>query len=99
MITEYRNISITHPDEMKPIEVEGYADSEIALWEEKYPTKKLACILLTLEGDEVSIKARDKQWIRRIRRITGYLSEVDNFSDHKKAELDARKTHVGRLDK
>jgi ribonucleoside-triphosphate reductase len=31
--------------------------------------------------------------IRRIRRITGYLSTVDRFNDAKRAELHDRKTH------
>ncbi|MEG2812843.1 MAG: anaerobic ribonucleoside-triphosphate reductase, partial [Clostridium sp.] len=31
--------------------------------------------------------------IRRIRRITGYLSTVDRFNDAKKAELDLRVKH------
>lgn len=32
--------------------------------------------------------------IRRVRRITGYLSTVDRFNDAKKAELGNRKTHI-----
>ncbi|MCE5207807.1 MAG: anaerobic ribonucleoside-triphosphate reductase [Chloroflexi bacterium] len=32
--------------------------------------------------------------IRRIRRITGYLSTVDHFNDAKKAELNDRKSHM-----
>lgn len=33
--------------------------------------------------------------IRRIRRITGYLSTVDNFNDAKKSELEDRVSHIG----
>ncbi len=32
--------------------------------------------------------------IRRVRRITGYLSTVDRFNDAKKAELSDRKAHI-----
>lgn len=32
--------------------------------------------------------------IRRLRRITGYLSELSNFNEAKKDELAARKAHV-----
>ena len=32
--------------------------------------------------------------IRRVRRITGYLSSVDRFNDAKKAELGDRKAHI-----
>ena len=31
--------------------------------------------------------------IRRIRRITGYLSSIDRFNDAKKAELKDRRPH------
>ena len=34
--------------------------------------------------------------IRRIRRITGYLSTVDRFNDAKRAELKDRVPHLGR---
>ncbi len=37
------------------------------------------------------------QYIRRIRRITGYLSTVDRFNDAKQAELKDRCKHVNRL--
>ncbi|MCW2278588.1 anaerobic ribonucleoside-triphosphate reductase [Heliophilum fasciatum] len=33
--------------------------------------------------------------IERIRRITGYLSKVNNFNDAKKAELEHRVSHAG----
>jgi ribonucleoside-triphosphate reductase len=34
--------------------------------------------------------------IRRVRRITGYLSTVDRFNDAKVAELKARVVHLGK---
>lgn len=38
--------------------------------------------------------ACDSSEIRRIRRITGYLSTLDRFNDAKKAELNDRKSHL-----
>ncbi|WP_227763781.1 anaerobic ribonucleoside-triphosphate reductase [Zhaonella formicivorans] len=35
-----------------------------------------------------------KREIRRVRRITGYFSEIKNFNDAKKAELRDRVAHV-----
>ncbi|MDL2281412.1 anaerobic ribonucleoside-triphosphate reductase, partial [Selenomonadales bacterium OttesenSCG-928-I06] len=37
---------------------------------------------------------KDKNCIRRVRRITGYLSTVDRFNSAKLAELNARKRHL-----
>lgn len=46
------------------------------------------------EGEFV-VKSYPKQEIRRVRRITGYLSDVKNFNDAKKAEMSGRVSHEG----
>ena len=40
------------------------------------------------------IKSVEKSPIRRLRRITGYLSNMENFNDAKQAELAARYKHM-----
>ena len=57
-------------------------------------SKPLALIRMTVDNDEVVVEAFEKSPIRRIRRITGYLSQIDSFNDAKKAELDKRVSHV-----
>jgi anaerobic ribonucleoside-triphosphate reductase activating protein len=61
------------------------------LWESQ--NKILGQIELRLEQDEVVIRAAEKSPIRRIRRITGYLSAIDNFNDAKVAECADRTKH------
>jgi anaerobic ribonucleoside-triphosphate reductase activating protein len=51
-----------------------------------------------LEGDELCMKTYFESDIRRVRRITGYLSTIDRFNDGKKAELANRQTHDSDLD-
>lgn len=46
-----------------------------------------------IDGDECP--SCGSTMIRRIRRITGYLSTVDNFNDAKKSELENRVSHIG----
>lgn len=46
-----------------------------------------------LEHGEISFRVLGVSPITRIRRITGYLSKVENFNDAKKAELRGRKMH------
>lgn len=48
-------------------------------------------MMLTIEGDHVKIQPAA---IRRVRRITGYFSEVNKFNDSKKAELLDRNSHM-----
>lgn len=50
--------------------------------------------MITIDGEEVTIKSFEKSPIKRIRRITGYLSEVSNFNDAKRAELADRSIHM-----
>lgn len=85
------NIKITADKGITPREI----DILIAEEKELYRTqgKKLAEINFTLEKDEIVIKSYACSPIRRIRRITGYLSEEHNFNAAKQAELHNRVNH------
>ncbi|KYZ75830.1 hypothetical protein AXX12_11575 [Anaerosporomusa subterranea] len=65
---------------------------EQALWHERH--KAIAYMEITRDGEEVIINASEKSPIRRVRRITGYLSNIDNFNDAKKQECDRRFVHA-----
>lgn len=56
--------------------------------------KNVARITLTVDGDEIEVRTIEKSPIRRVRRITGYLAEVDNWNSAKKAELRDRVVHL-----
>lgn len=56
--------------------------------------KVLAEIELTLHRDEIIVKSYEANPIRRVRRITGYLSEEHNFNAAKQAELHNRVNHA-----
>jgi len=64
---------------------------EKMLWESQ--NKKLGKVELEIEQDEIVIKASEKSPIRRVRRITGYLSDIDNFNDAKVSECNDRTNH------
>jgi len=86
------NVLVEMPEAMPVEEVEAYVKEEIDLWKAK--GKELAKVMIAVEGEEVVIKAIEKSPIRRIRRITGYLSESLNFNDAKRAELAERINHI-----
>lgn len=54
---------------------------------------ELGRLRIDIEGEDLVIYSAPKTNIRRTRRITGYLSNVDNFNDAKRAEMEARVTH------
>ena len=72
-------------------EINQYITEEKQLWDSR--NKQLGQIELSFEQDEVVVKATEKSPIRRVRRITGYLSSIDNFNDAKVAECTDRAKH------
>ena len=76
---------------LTPEDIQYFVAEEKRLWKDK--NKQLGHLELGLDGEEVILKATEKSPIRRVRRITGYLSSIDNFNDAKAAECRSRVTH------
>ena len=68
-----------------------FVAEEKRLWESN--NKKLGQLELGLDGEEVIVKGTEKSPIRRVRRITGYLSSIDNFNEAQVAECTDRAQH------
>ncbi len=66
---------------------------EMEYWQGK--GKELHRLTITEEDGEIVVMSVPHQKIKRIRRITGYLSEVNNFNEAKQAELKDRVKHGG----
>jgi anaerobic ribonucleoside-triphosphate reductase activating protein len=67
---------------------------EIHYWQSQ--DKEVGEIRISKDKDndaKVVIASLPKQKIKRVRRITGYLSAVENFNDAKRAELNDRVNH------
>ena len=76
--------------ELDPKEKEGY----INYVKGKNPKKIIKYIKVTLDGDFANLEYEvEEEPFDRIRRITGYLSEVRQFNDGKKDELKDRVLH------
>jgi anaerobic ribonucleoside-triphosphate reductase activating protein len=73
-------------------EITAIVEDELQAWQRQ--GKNLGKVELSVDGEEVIIKAVEKSPVRRVRRITGYLSNVDNFNDAKRAECASRTTHL-----
>lgn len=72
-------------------EIMYFLAEEKQLWQSR--NKLLGSLELSLDGGEIVVKATEKSPIRRVRRITGYLSTIDNFNDAKVAECHDRTKH------
>ncbi len=86
------NVKVTYDPELAYEEVIDIVLAEVEAWEQS--GKELSSVGLTLEGDEIVVKAVEKSPIRRIRRICGYCSNTANWGQHKLDELAQRKAHV-----
>lgn len=73
-------------------EIRDIVDEELQLWKQK--GKELAEVRLTIEGEEIIVKAVERSPIKRVRRITGYLSTEDRFNSAKQTELSDRRAHI-----
>lgn len=70
---------------------------EVHYWQSK--GKAVGEVRISKDKDndaKVVIASLPKQKIKRVRRITGYLSAVENFNDAKRAELNDRAVHGGK---
>ena len=82
--------------------VEGVTKEELsaikAAEEARYKAQdmELGRLCIDIEGDELVVYSSPKTNIKRVRRITGYLSDVDNFNDAKRTELKDRVKHEVR---
>lgn len=78
---------------------EGVTKEELhnirAYEERKYKKQgmELGRLSIDIEGDELVVYSSPKTNITRVRRITGYLSNANNFNDAKKAEMEDRVAH------
>lgn len=56
--------------------------------------KQLAKVEITeINPEELEVKSWEKSPVRRVRRITGYLSTADRFNEAKLVELNNRVIH------
>jgi hypothetical protein len=88
-----KGITVIADQELLDEEIAAIVDDEIQLWQER--SKTLGSVKLSLDGDNIVVTASEKSPIRRIRRITGYLSNLENFNDAKHSECTDRKVHAG----
>ena len=84
-------VAVEYDSALTVAEMTSIVEDELKMWKDNQ--KELARVELTLDGDNVVVKAVEKSPVRRVRRITGYLSNMENFNDAKQDELGARYKH------
>lgn len=85
-------VTVIADNSLSQEEIHAVVDQEIQLWQQK--NKQLGTVELTVENENIVVKASEKSPIRRVRRITGYLSNFENFNDAKRNECLSRETHI-----
>lgn len=87
----YKGVPVVLPQEVGEDEAKIYLEGQFqSLCDE---LGDLAKIEVLVDGDEVALKGYKKDHIRRVRRITGYLSDQENFNSAKRSELADRSIH------
>ena len=83
------DVLIHYPAEMPRQEALEYAEEQLGI----FPSRKLAELDISLEGDQVRLEPHYDS-IVRVRRITGYLSTMPRFNQAKKEETQRRIAHL-----
>ena len=84
-------IKITADEGITSDEIEDIVRHEKNLW--RADGKQIATIELKLDGDKTVLIAVEKSPVKRVRRITGDLSNIESFNDAKQAECQDRVSH------
>lgn len=82
-------ILVKYQDGIADQEIQVIVDDEIQIWLSQ--GKELGELHLTINGEDIVVRAIEKSNITRCRRITGYLSKDTNFNASKLAELKDRR--------
>lgn len=85
-------MKIVTAEKLSQDELQKIVDEEKAYWEEK--GKELGEVHIRRNDGDLIVTSYPTSPITRIRRITGYLSAVNNFNDAKRAELADREKHM-----
>lgn len=86
------NIKVEAQEGVTEEEITAVVAQEKEIWAAK--GKRIASIDITIDGDELVVKSFERSPIKRIRRITGYLSTEDRLNDAKQSELKDRIVHI-----
>jgi Oxygen-sensitive ribonucleoside-triphosphate reductase len=84
-------IKITADEGITSDEIEDTVQHEKNLW--RADGNQIATIELKLDGDKIVLAAIEKSPVKRVRSITGYLSNIESFNDAKQAECRDRVSH------
>lgn len=90
-MTEYKGIKLIVDPTVTLEEMKIIAENEIAEWEGL--GKEISSISIKIDGPDLLVQIEEKSPIKRVRRITGYLSNIENFNPGKKAECKDRYKH------
>ncbi|MBP2636443.1 MAG: hypothetical protein H6Q72_2350 [Firmicutes bacterium] len=85
-------VKVTADSDITDQEIRDIVAEELKLWKRR--GKDLASVQLSIQDDEIEVKAIERSPIKRIRRITGYLSTEDRFNASKQSELLDRVSHM-----
>lgn len=90
---DYNGIPVMCPEGLTEDEFQTICADEVEIWKAKQ--RAISSIDISVDGNELVVFTREKSPIKRLRRITGYLSDLTSFNDAKKAEEAQRYKHMG----
>lgn len=92
MTRDFMGFPVTFPDNLTAEGLVAICTEEVETF--KAQKKQISKIDISIDGDDLVVHTVERSPIKRVRRITGYLSELTNFNPAKQAEAAAREVHT-----
>lgn len=86
------DVMVSHTGEVSLEEATMIVLEEKEIWAIK--GKELARVYIGVDGEELVVESVEKSPVKRVRRITGYLSNMTNFNQSKADEAAQRVAHM-----
>ena len=86
------DVMVSHTGEVSLEESTMIVLEEKEIWAIK--GKELARVYIDVDGEELVVESVEKSPVKRVRRITGYLSNMTNFNQSKADEAAQRVAHM-----
>lgn len=88
----YKGIKVEDSVGLTEKEIAEIVDQEIEIW--RQAGKTLAEVRVSRSEDGIMVESLERSPIKRLRRITGYISSLDSFNYAKRTEARDRVSHT-----
>jgi hypothetical protein len=92
-VIHHLGVRVSYPVGFSKARAIELCEEERKDWWDNLNHKALGSMEIVIDEEGIALHSQEAEKIVRLRRITGYLSQIKNFNDAKQSELADRKKH------